>query len=420
MLLKVTSANTMLVLVRMGFSLISQKALAILIGADGIAQVGNLKNIVSFFEQFSVLGTSNGLIKYISEYKDDKKQLSHLFSTAFVFAAFASIFSFIILFFLSDVLNGLVFGIDNDYVYIFKILSFIIPFMGINAILNSLLNGVSAYKLFSKVNLFTIVVSTIIIVSFTFKKGTNGSLLAISLVPLIQFFGYLLMLSKKYKKHINLTKLSYNLYFKNKLMSYSFMTVIVILFINISEVAIRRLIEDKVSVLDAGYWTAMTSVSKTYMQFSAAIFPLYILPKYAKINDTFGFRREVKKIYKMLLPLIVIGMFLVFLFRDLIINVLYTEEFLSMSGLFKWQLMGDLIKFSAIVISYQFLAKKQIINFVFTEILSVLLFYGFSVYFVDYYGTEGIVIAHFVRYVLYFLVVLYILRHSFIGQNKLL
>ena len=45
LLLKVTSTNTLLVFVRMTFSLISQKALAILIGAEGIAQVGNFKNV---------------------------------------------------------------------------------------------------------------------------------------------------------------------------------------------------------------------------------------------------------------------------------------------------------------------------------------------------------------------------------------
>ncbi|WP_158655141.1 O-antigen translocase [Flavivirga eckloniae] len=420
MLLKVTSANTLLVAVRMGVSLISQKVLAILIGAEGIAQVGNLWNVIRFFEQFSILGTSNGLIKYVSEYRDDKKQLNYLLSTVLVFTALASILSFVILFFWSDALNNLIFGINNDYGYIFKILSFIIPFMGINATLNALLNGHSAYKLFSKITLFTVIVSTIVIVVLTFKQGTYGSLLAISISPLIQFFGYILILPRKYRNHINLTKLSYGLHFKSKLMSYSFMTVIVVLIINISEIAIRYLIESKVSALDAGYWTAMSSISKTYMQFSAAIFPLYVLPKYAKIKDTFGFRKEVKKIYQMLLPIIVVGMFLVFLFRDLIIKVLYTEEFLSMSTLFKWQLLGDLIKFCAIVISYQFLAKKQIGYFVFTEILSVLLFYGFSVYFVNIYGTEGIVIAHFIRYVLYFIVVLYILRHSFIGKNKLL
>lgn len=418
LLLKVTSANTLLVVVRMGFSLISQKVLAILIGADGIAQVGNLKNIVSFFEQFSVLGTSNGLIKYISEYKNNKKQLNNLFSTTFVFTVFATIVSFVILFFLSNTLNDFVFGEENNYAYVFKILSFIVPFMGINAALTSVLNGLSAYKLYSKITLFTIVIATFLIVFLTYNKGIKGSLLAISIIPLVQFLNFILFFSDRYKVYINLKSLSFNLSFKNQLLSYSFMTIIVLFFINITDLAIRNLIENTLSISDAGYWTAMTSISKTYMQFLAAIFPIYILPRYAKITNTIDFRKEVMKIYKLLLPLICIGMLLVFLFKSLIIKLLYTNDFLVMESLFKWQLMGDLVKFIAIVISYQFLAKKQIVYFVFTEILSVLLFYSFSVYFIDLYGTDGIVMAHFVRYILYFIVVLYILRHNFIGGNR--
>ena len=417
-MLKIISTNSLLVLVRMFFSLISQKILAILIGAEGIALVGNLKNVTGFFEQFSVLGTANGLVKYISEYRDDKKQLNYLFSTTFIFTAFATLVSFVVLFFLSTTINDFIFGIESNYAYIFKILSFIIPFMGINAILYSLLNGLSAYKLYSKITLFTIIISTFLIVFFTYNNGIKGSLLAIIIIPLVQFLSFIFFFSNRYMGYIDLKSLSFNLSFKNQLLSYSFMTIIVVFFINITDIAIRNLIENTVSKSDAGYWTAMTSISKTYMQFSAAIFPLYILPRYAKLNNTFEFRNEIKKIYKMMLPLIIIGMFFVFFFRNLIIQVLYTNDFLSVASLFKWQLMGDLVKFVAIVISYQFLAKRQLGYFVFTEILSVLLFYVFSHYFIEIYGTEGIVIAHFVRYILYFMIVLYILRHNFIGENR--
>ena len=77
LLLKVTSTNTLLVFVRMTFSLISQKALAILIGAEGIAQVGNFKNVFNFFQQFSILGTFNGLVKYFSENKENDSPDKH-------------------------------------------------------------------------------------------------------------------------------------------------------------------------------------------------------------------------------------------------------------------------------------------------------------------------------------------------------
>lgn len=416
-LVKITSANSLLVLLRMIFSLISQKVLAVLVGAEGIAHIGNLKNVTSFLEHFSILGTSNGLVKYISQYKDSSKKLGELFSTTICFAIVACIFSFIGLFFFSSELNHVVFGQNENFQYVFKLLAFIIPFIALNAIISSLLNGLSNYKLYTKINILTVVANTLIIVVFTFNWGLTGSLFAICILPVIHFI-FIVVFSKQLKTYINIKTISFSLNFKNQLMSYSLMTIIVVLSINVTDIAIRGLVERRISLEEAGYWTAMKSVSKIYMQFSAAIFPLYILPSYSKITNTLDFRNEVKRIYKTLLPLITIGMFLIFLSRHSIIKLLYTDEFLVMEGLFKWQLMGDFIKFIALVISYQFLAKKQISYFIFTELLSVLLFYVFSIYFIDIYGTEGIVIAHLTRYILYLIVVFYIVRSNFIGKNK--
>lgn len=417
---KVTSANAFLVFARMGFSLVTQKVLAVLIGAEGLALVGNLKNVTAFFEKFSVLGTSNGLVKYIAEFKDDNDKLNQLFSTTFVFSCIAALLSFVVLFFGADYLNQLLFGNENDFTLVLKILAFVIPFFSLNAVIHSLLNGLSAYKIFTKTTLLIAAVGTILVVVLTFEYGLFGSLMAIVLLPLVQFLCYVLLTFKTSFAYITKKAVSVSLGFKNNLLSYSVMTIVVVLFANVNEIAIRRLIEHKSGIADSGYWTAMNSISKTYMQFTAAIFPLYILPRYARITSSFGFRKEVKHVYKMLLPLLATGLVLVFLLRDYIIRLLYTPEFLEMSKYFKWQLLGDLVKFIAIVMAYQFLAKKQTVNFIVTELFSVVAFYVLSVFFIDSFGTEGVIIAHFIRYILYFLLVLFILRHSFFGGDKVL
>lgn len=420
LLIKIASANTILVFIRMAFSVISQKVLAIYIGAEGIAIVGNFKNVFSFFEQFSILGTSNGIVKYIAEFKENKTELNKIISTALVFAIFSAIVSFLVLFFGANLLNEYVFGSDAEYAFVFKMLAFFVPFMSVNSVLNGLLNGISAYKIFTKSSAFTIIISTGLLVFFTINNHVKGSLFAISLIPIVQFISFIIFLSIGHRDYFKLNKLSFTVFYKNKLLSYSFMTLVVILAINVADIAIRNLIRVTVNSSEAGYWTAMTSVSKTYMQFTAALFPLYILPRYSKITSTLEFRKEIINIYKILIPIFIIGITLIFVFKNTIIQILYTDEFLKMSSLFKWQLLGDLVKLLALVVAYQFLAKRQIGYFIFTEILSVVLFYGFSKYFIQFYGTEGVVIAHFTRYIIYFMVVLFILRDKLIGKERVL
>jgi PST family polysaccharide transporter len=402
------------------FGVITQKILAIFIGAEGIALVGNFRNVFNFFEQFSIFGTFNGLVKYISEYKNDKAELNNIISSALIFATISSIVSFLVLFFGSNFLNEFIFGVENNYGFIFIILAFFIPFMGVNAILNGVLNGLSEYKIYTKTMIITIVLSTILIVFLTIEYGLMGSIVAICLVPILQFLANILFYFKQFVENFSLVKFSFHNIYRNKLLSYSFMTLIVILLINCGDIIVRNLIQDTVSIKEAGHWTAMTSVSKIYMQFTAAIFPLYILPKYSGITSTVEFRKEILNIYKGLVPIFILGMVLVYLLKKTIILVLYTDDFLEMTSLFKYQLFGDLIKLCSLIISYQFLAKRQIGYFLFTESLSVILFVGFSGYFIEIYGTEGIVLAHFIRYLIYFIVVVFILRHKLSGRDKIL
>ena len=152
------------------------------------------------------------------------------------------------------------------------------------------------------------------------------------------------------------------------------------------------------------------------MVFSSSIFTLYVLPKFASIYTESGFKKELFSIYKTLLPIFGVGMILVYLFRDLVIQIIY-PDFTAMAPLFKWQLLGDFIRLASLVLAHQFLAKKLVRNFIFTEILSLALFYFLARYFTTDYGVEGVVIAHFVRYIIYFVVVLLLVFRYFRKQR---
>jgi hypothetical protein len=99
-----------------------------------------------------------------------------------------------------------------------------------------------------------------------------------------------------------------------------------------------------------------------------------------------------------------------------VILILQSEAFLGMKTLFKWQLLGDFVKMASLIISHQFLAKKMVKEFIITELISLLLFFGLASVFLKTHGAEGIVFAHFIRYVLYFLAVVFALRKFLFGK----
>ena len=177
------------------------------------------------------------------------------------------------------------------------------------------------------------------------------------------------------------------------------------------------MIAERISETDAGVWTNVTVLSKNYMVFSGSIFTLYVLPKFASIHTGNEFKKEVFSIYKTLLPIFGLGMLVVYLLRNVLIELLY-PGLTEMAPLFKWQLMGDFIRLGSLVLAHQFLAKKMVRNYIFSEIISIALFFGLSYYFVTDYGVEGIVIAHFIRYALYFLLVIFLLWRYFNNRRN--
>jgi PST family polysaccharide transporter len=69
LILKITSLNSLVVGARLLMSLVVQKLLAEYTGQSGIAKVGQLRNISSMLMSLTSLGTFNGVVKYVSEYK---------------------------------------------------------------------------------------------------------------------------------------------------------------------------------------------------------------------------------------------------------------------------------------------------------------------------------------------------------------
>ncbi|MDB9954620.1 O-antigen translocase [Flavobacteriaceae bacterium] len=417
LILKITSLNSLVVGARLLMSLVVQKLLAEYTGQAGIAKVGQLRNISSMLMSLTSLGTFNGVVKYVSEYKSDQKNLLKLFSTLYVFSFTASVVLFFILFFGATYFSHKLF-LSDAYAIVFKVMAVAVPFISMNRIFSGVINGISDYKKHTKIEFISHFLAAVLLLVSLYFHSLKGVLVAIALTPIIQFTVLIIIFGKLLKDYVDFKSISFKIPFLKQLLGFTAMSFVATVLSNYIEIDLRTLILEKISEAEAGSWTAMNSISKIYMQFLIAIFSLYILPKYATINTSFEFRVEIKKIYKSLVPLVFIGMVLVYVFRNVLIEVIFNEAFMGMAILFKWQLAGDFVRFIANVLSYQFLAKKQIKYFVSTQLIGLAMYYVFGRYYLSSFGTEGVVMALFVSNLIYLGIVFFVLRNTFFGKNK--
>ena len=417
LILKITSLNSLVVGARLLISLVVQKLLAEYTGQAGIAKVGQLRNISSMLMSLTSLGAFNGVVKYVSEYKSDQKNLLKLFSTLYVFSFTASVVLFFILFFGASYFSHKLF-LSDAYAVVFKVMAVAVPFISMNRIFSGVINGISDYKKHTKIEFISHFLAAVLLLISLYSYSLKGVLVAIALTPIIQFTVLIIIFGKLLKDYVDFKSISFKVPFLKQLLGFTAMSFVATVLSNYIEIDLRTLILEKISEAEAGSWTAMNSISKIYMQFLIAIFSLYILPKYATINTSFEFRVEIKKIYTSLVPLVLVGMILVYVLRNVLIEVIFNEAFMGMAILFKWQLAGDFVRFIANVLSYQFLAKKQIKYFVSTQLIGLLMYYVFGRYYLSSFGTEGVVMALFVSNLIYLGIVFFVLRNTFFGKNR--
>ena len=76
--LKITSLNAVVISIRLVVSVIIQRILAVMLGEAGIASIGQIRNLMVMLTSTSTLGVFNGLVKYVSEFKENKTELSNV------------------------------------------------------------------------------------------------------------------------------------------------------------------------------------------------------------------------------------------------------------------------------------------------------------------------------------------------------
>ncbi|UAB80113.1 O-antigen translocase [Marixanthomonas sp. SCSIO 43207] len=416
LLLKMTSLNAGVIVIRLLVAFFLQRELTDIVGKSGYAKIGSLRNLLQMLTSITSFGVFNGVVKYVADFKENSEQLQKLFSTTFVFTVLGSVTSFLILFFGAEIISKYFFY-TTEFAYLVKVVAVVVPFIAIQRVFNGIVHGLSDYKKFAKIELFAYLLGAGLTLYLLYNYSLDGALLAIAVIPVIQVMVMLFIFIKVLRRYVRFSEISFKAPYAKSLLAFSLMSFVATVLVNYVEIDIRSMLANRLSEDDAGIWTGMTTLSKNYMVFSGAIFTLYVVPKFTGIHTEAGFKKELFNIYKTLLPLFGIGMLVIYFLRFQFIEYIFID-FDEMAPLFKWQLLGDFVKLAALILLHQFIAKKMVRNFIFTELFSLILFYVFSYALVDNYGVEGIVFAHFVRYVLYFLLVFFLVMRYFKKQKN--
>ena len=409
---KITSLNSLSVVIKIAIGLITSKLLAVFVGPSGIALVGNLRNFMTSLENVSTLGFQSGIVKYVAENDKNKSELSKIITTVFISLLLFSLILSAVLFLFSDFFNQYIFDSNASYSIIIKSIALVLPFYAMSIFFLSVINGFGKFKNVILTNILGNIIGLVVSLILIYKYQTFGALLSIVLTPSLLFVVTFYYLNQEISFYKNINIKNFDFRILKNLSSYSIMALVTAVFGPIVFLAIRKNIILNLGINQAGFWETISRISTYYMLFVTTILSVYFLPRLINSES----KQETKLVFwdyfKYILLVFVFGIIIIYFSRFQIIKILFTNEFLPVTHLFFWQLIGDVFKVASLILGFQLLAKKMTVAFIISEILSLIILYFTSIYFLKIFGIEGIVIAQALDNFLYLLILAIYFRKS--------
>jgi len=408
-LLKVGSLTGLSTLIKIASGFVINKVIAVYIGPSGVALLGQFQNFVNIIRSFSNGSVNNGIIKYVAEYYDNKDKQDKILSTAFALSLLFSLICTLFLIFYKDQLSLYLLKTDK-YGDIFFLLGITTVLFSLNNLFISIMNGFKEIKKYVLLNITSNLGALIFTTILVIHMGLYGALVSFIWSQVVIFVITVFYIVKC--KWFN-----FRTFFNGidsdsarKLAKYSGMAIVSAIVASFSQILVRNHIASTISMDAAGYWQGVWKISEVYLLFITTTLSIYYLPRLSEIKDRFELKKEIVSSYKIILPAVSLVALTIYICRNWIINILFSSEFMPMSELFAFQLLGDFIKISSWLLAFVMIAKAMTFYFIATEIIFTVSFVLISLFFIDHFGLVGATYGFALNYLLYLLAVVWIFR----------
>ncbi|AKJ42875.1 O-antigen translocase [Pragia fontium] len=401
-LLTVTGFTALLTLLRMSSGFLVAKIVAIYTGPSGIAMLGQVQSMMNALNGIVSAPAGNGLVRYTAEYSGKGYVFCAPWWRAVVYWILILLAIVIPLIFLfSKGLSNWLLG-NPSYQWLVILAIFTLPLSTANTVISSVINGQQQYRRFVVLGMISVLFATIIIIIMIVRFHLRGAL--ISAVIYTSLSGAVMLVASVRQSWFKLSYWKGRFeYEKFKLIGgYVLMAFTSAIMVPVSLVLIRNILVDQVGWEGTGHWQAVWRISEVYISVITIALSTYYLPRLSSLSNSKLIRSEINNTAKVILPIITIMALMVFLFRDLIIYILFTSDFIPARNLFLVQLVGDVIKVMSWIYAYPMLSRGKVKLFIGSEILFSITFVVFCFIFVSLYGIQGANIGYTVNYLLYF------------------
>lgn len=327
--------------------IIRSKINALLLGTTGIGIVNQLTFMSKKMSEFTMLSMSEALVKQIAENSDENKvkelvkaSLKSYISLVLTFM----VFSMIVFLVFSKQLTEYVLG-DIKYMNFFYIGLFSFPILILNSIPFAILKGFKDVKSISYARIFIIITNLIVYLPLVIIYRLEG---AVIFIPL----SYIITLVINYfitrRNHLIRLKISIRSIisaqikkeFVKELFLFSGFGLVIGSYAIISEFVCRSIVVDQLGIDKIGLYAPIVTWAGLFVGFIIPSFSTYLYPRFAETKsdkEVIGILNDAIRLSTFsLMPLV----FLAIPYRDILISIFYSREFLEASEYLPYHFIG--------------------------------------------------------------------------------
>lgn len=372
-------------------NLVRGKFVALFLGPDGMGISSLFASSSNTITQLSSLGLNMAVVKETAAASGDAKASGHVLSVALRLTQFTALAGALFCILFSPWLSRITFGTDA-YAWQFVLLSLMVYLTTAGSGKLAILQGMHELKRISKAALVGSLTGLIVGVPLYFFFGNRGIVPAMVALSLATWGFYTWNLHKvipsdrvrfNRKLHIPLVKRMLSLGIV--LMASGLISSLCIYLLNI----FLRKFGDVDSV---GLYQAANSITNQYSGMVFAAMSMDYLPRLSRISDdrlkvNDIVNRQAQTVALIIAPLAI----LLILSAPLVIRILLTSDFLSVTPLMRWMGLGIIMKALSFPMGYIAFAKGDKRLFFWLEgVFSNVLFLLLSCLFFHYYGLIGL------------------------------
>lgn len=380
--------------------LIVVKIIAVYIGPSGLGQLGQFMSLIGIITILAGGGIGTGIVKYVAEFKHNDAELRSYISAASLVTITASLLVGAFLLLAAPSISQL-FLKTQSYAAVIRVLAVMQFLIAGSNFLMGLVNGHQRVNAFAIINVASVIVGAVGMAFMSRSYGVAGAMYGLMWMPACSLFLLLPWYRFGLKFEWNRLLPAWHPEKLKRYMGYTAMLLVTALTMQMSQVAVRNIIEMREGWINVGYWQAATKISDAYLQFITVVLANYFLPKLAELKTSKEIGKAVAAAYRLALPVLLVLTLSIFLLREQLIPIVFSKAFLPMKAFIPGQLIGDFFKVGAYIVAYVGVARANAKLYIAAELLQASLMISLSYLMVGRFGAVGATYAYSLTYIIY-------------------